>query len=201
MGVFSLRSATNFRRARRYLGMEADDHALVRECLNGDRGAFEKLLERYERPVFNAARRMVASEDEARDIAQTVFLRAYENLGHFDFHHKFYSWLYRIAINETFKHLQRNQKARRVEPMAVEHAAVTRSPEDELGGVELTREVHRALMTMKAEHRSVIVLRHFQDCSYREIAYILDIAEKTVKSRLFTARQVLRDLLVDRGIF
>jgi RNA polymerase sigma-70 factor (ECF subfamily) len=180
--------------------MEADDHALVRECLNGNTRAFEKLLERYERPVFNAARRMVASEDEARDVAPTVFLRAYESLATFDFQHKFYSWLYRIAINESYKHLGKTEASRRMEPLAMEPPALTRNPEEEFGEVELAREVQQALMTMKATHRSVIVLRHFQQCSYREIGYILEIPEKTVKSRLFTARQVLRDRLAARGI-
>ena len=85
---------------------EDSDGTLVRRCCNGDRHAFEALVVRYEKPVFNAALRMLHDREEARDVAQTVFLKVYEHLGEYDPSHKFYSWIYRIALNESINTLQ-----------------------------------------------------------------------------------------------
>lgn len=176
---------------------EPDDNELVRECLGGDEHAFEILLLRYQGPVFNAVWRMVRDRDQATDLTQTAFLKAYEQLGKFDSSHKFFSWLYRIAVNEAINHVKRN---RRLEPLAGDWASGTLSPEDAVVGSDLSSHVQDALMSLSSDYRAVLILRHFEDCSYDEMAQIVGVPEKTVKSRLFSARRQLKERLEARGI-
>jgi RNA polymerase sigma-70 factor, ECF subfamily len=170
------------------------DQALVERYRKGDREAFTELMIRYQRPIYNAAFWILRSADDARDIAQSVFLKVAENLDGFDSRHKFFSWIYRIAVNESLNLLRRNGHE---EPLddEVDLPGMGDDPETQAGDAERTRYVERALSTMSPMDRTVIVLRHFSECSYQEIARILDVDEKTVKSRLFEARHRLRDLL------
>jgi RNA polymerase sigma-70 factor (ECF subfamily) len=140
---------------------------------------------------------MVRRPEEAGDLTQTAFLKAYERLSSFDSGQKFFSWLYRIAINEAINHLKRRGK---LEPLDGEWASASRNPEDALVESDLAVHVQDALMTIATDYRAVLVLRHFEDLSYDEIGTVLGIPEKTVKSRLFTARQLLRERLSARGI-
>jgi RNA polymerase sigma-70 factor (ECF subfamily) len=176
---------------------EPGDNELVRECLGGDEHAFETLLLRYQGPVFNAVLRMVRDRDEASDLTQTAFLKAYEQLGRFDSRHKFFSWLYRIAVNEAINHVKRR---RRLEPLAGDWASGTRNPEAEFIESELSHHVQDALMSLPYDYRAVLVLRHFEGCSYDEMAAIVGVTEKKLKSRLFSARRQLKELLEARGI-
>ena len=88
---------------------EESDGALVRRTCSGEPRAFDALVRRHEKTVFNAALRMLHDREEARDVTQTVFLKVYEHLGEYDPTHKFYSWIYRIALNESIKSLQRRK--------------------------------------------------------------------------------------------
>lgn len=176
--------------------VETGDDELVRACLDGDRGAFAELLARYEKPVFNVALRMLRSWEDARDVTQTAFLKAYENLSAYDSSHKFYSWIYRIAINEAINTLRRS--GRDADVLDDRLAADDPGPEDAAGIAQREAVVQEALGTLTPEYRAVVVLKYFVDCSYQEIGRILDLEEKTVKSRLFTARQRLKDVLAAR---
>ena len=176
---------------------EPDDNELVLECLSGDEHAFETLLLRYQGPVFNAVLRMVRQRDEAGDLTQTAFLKAYERLATYDSGQKFFSWLYRIAINESINHLKRRG---RLEPLDGDWASSSNSPEADAVTSDMSVHVQDALMSLPTEYRAVLVLRHFEDCSYDEIAQIVGVPEKTVKSRLFTARRLLKERLEARGI-
>lgn len=175
---------------------EDSDGLLVERCRNGDRRAFEALVGRYQKPVFNAALRMLRNPEDARDVAQTVFLKVYEHLGDFDPSHKFYSWIYRIALNESINVLDRR---RRLEPISGEEVDERLGAEDELASEQSAQRVQRALMTIKPDYRAVVVLKHFLELSYEDIGLVLELPEKTVKSRLFTARQLLKDALQDDG--
>ena len=172
-----------------------DDTDLVTRTLEGDRRAFEALIGRYERPVYNAAFRMLNDSDDARDVAQTVFLKAYEKLGDFNPEFRFFSWIYRIALNESVNHLNRRG---RTEELAEEPAAGEAGPDDEMDREMQSRRLQVALMRIKPDYRSVIVLKHFLDCNYAEIGQILDIPEGKVKSRLYSGRQLLKDALQSR---
>ncbi len=178
--------------------IEDTDAALVRECRQGDRIAFVTLLNRYEKKVFNAAFRILNDSEDASDVTQTVFLKALENLHHYNPEYKFFSWIYRITVNES---INVAKKRHRFEPVSSQEAVATaENPEKALENDQLGQRIQAALMACKAEHRVVIVLKHFLGCSYREMSLILEIPEKTVKSRLFTARQHLREALSTSGI-
>jgi len=176
---------------------KTDDTKLIERCIDGDRKAFEALLVQYEKPVFNAAFRMLNSRDDAKDVTQTVFLKVFENFDHYDPSRRFFSWIYRITLNESINWLG---KSKRLEPLRHEAVDDNRGPEQEVDSARLSENVQAALMSIKADYRTVIVLKHFLGCSYAEISEILEIPEKKVKSRLYSARQLLRDALTRTGV-
>ena len=173
------------------------DQELIEACMNGDRQAFEGLLSKYEKPVYNAAYRMLNSPEDARDVTQTVFLKVFENLDSYNPQYKFFSWIYRIALNESINFLK---KQNRLDVLDRDVTDDSRNPEDLTDTEQLSQSMQSALMGIKAEYRTVIVLKHFVDCSYSEISIILDIPEKKVKSRLYTGRQLLKQALTSSGI-
>ena len=178
--------------------MERDhDQALVEGCRNGDRAAFAALVVRYQQPIYNAAYRVLGNAEDAADIAQAVFLKVAERLEEYDPRFKFFSWLYRIAINESLNLLRRNGREEPLDEEMDIPGADSANPEWQLGEAQVSRRVQGALMRMRAEDRVMIALRHFSECSYREIAAILELDERTVKSRLYEARSRLRGLLQD----
>jgi len=175
---------------------EDEDKALVRQCRAGDRQAFEALVRRYQKPVYNAALRLLHDPEDARDVAQTAFLKAYEHLADYDPGYKFYSWLYRIAINEALNVLS----SRKPRGESADEADESPGPEQRAEGEQMSRAIELALKDLKPELRTVIVLRHFMQLSYQDMGEILTLPEKTVKSRLFSARQLLREQLAHQGI-
>ncbi|MDH4156663.1 MAG: sigma-70 family RNA polymerase sigma factor [candidate division Zixibacteria bacterium] len=175
---------------------EYGDQELVKDCLNGNTEAFGELIDRYQKPIFNVALRFVNDYDEAQDITQTTFVRAFERLAGFRSELKFFSWLYRIAVNEALNTVKRL----RTKEELTEIAGGTPTPEESLCRSELETNIEEALMELQIDYRMAIVMRHFADLSYREMSFVLDIPVKTVKSRLFSARRLLCDILMQRGI-
>jgi RNA polymerase sigma-70 factor, ECF subfamily len=173
------------------------DQALVERFRKGDREAFTELVVRYQRPIYNAAFWILRSADDARDIAQAVFLKVAEHLDEYDSQRRFFSWIYRIAVNESLNLLRRNGHEEALDEDIDLPESDSANPETRARAAERTRDIERALLSMSPADRTVLVLRHFSECSYQEIAQILDIDEKTVKSRLFEARNRLRNLLQD----
>jgi RNA polymerase sigma-70 factor, ECF subfamily len=176
---------------------EEVDAARVRDCLAGDPQAFAELVERYEKPVFNVAVRMLRNPEDARDVVQTVFLKAYQNLSSYDPRFKFYSWIYRMAINESLDLLR--LRGRSAGPVDEQIAADDEGPTEALAGDQLREVVLDAVQKLNPEHRAVIVLRYFVDRNYEDMGQILGIAAGTVKSRLYEARQQLKERLASRG--
>lgn len=166
-----------------------DDAALVIDCQRGDRRAMSRLVSHYQKPVFNAAYRILGNLDDAADISQTVFLKVFENIADYDQKFKFFSWIYRIAINES---LNQVKKRRAQEPMDDGQVSPCQGPAEELDTERRCRRVQDALMVLSDDYRTVVVLKHISGCSYQEIGEILQLPEKTVKSRLYSARQLLK---------
>ncbi|HMK73660.1 MAG TPA: sigma-70 family RNA polymerase sigma factor [Myxococcaceae bacterium] len=174
----------------------------MQRCRNGDAGAFRVLVARYERPLYNAAYRVLGNAEDASDVTQVVFMGVAEHLDDFDSERKFYSWIYRIALNAALNLARRN---RRDAPPETEDGAggdpagsvEAATPESSFGATEQSARLQRGIMQLSADHRAVLTLRHFSGYSYREIGRILSIEERVVKSRLFEARQRLRALLGD----
>jgi RNA polymerase sigma-70 factor (ECF subfamily) len=173
------------------------DTALLEDCKRGDRMALESLVRRYERPVFNAAYRMLGNPDEAADVTQTTFLKAIEHLDRFNPKYKFFSWIYRIAVNESINQINRRS---RLEELGDNQSSPLRGPDEMTEAGRVSKQVQSVLLDLSEDHRAVIVLRHFVEVSYRQIGEILQIPEKTVKSRLFSARQQMKDRLLNKGL-
>jgi len=169
------------------------DASLVRRCRSGDRTAFEELVVRYQKPVFNVALRLLRNPDDARDVAQTTFLKAFEHLDDYDPSFRFYSWLYRIAINES---LTTRSARRPIQEVSDEEADESPGPDRCVEGEETRQAIEDALMKIRPELQAVVVLRHVMHLSYQDMSQILQVPEKTVKSRLYSARQLLREQLL-----
>lgn len=172
-----------------------DDRQLVQECLKGSKNAFEQLVEKYHKVIFNLAYRMAGKTDDAEDITQTAFIKAYEKLESYNPKFEFYSWLYRIAVNESLNFLKARRKHKDLDTDMV---SGEKNPEEYCVDNELGSRVQAAIMELEPRYRILIMLNHFRYCSYKEISNILDIPEKTVKSRLYLARQLLKDTFIKK---
>ena len=174
------------------------EKAMVADCQHGDKKALDTLVRQLQKPVYNAAYRMLGHADEAADVTQTTFLKVFENIQRYNPNFRLFSWTYRIAVNEAIDQLKRRQ---RTEPLQHAPESQTALPQEAAAASQLSSEVQATLMELNEDHRAVIVLRYFSDCSYEDIGQILELPEKTVKSRLFTARQQLKNKLHAHGVF
>jgi RNA polymerase sigma-70 factor (ECF subfamily) len=188
-------SLINFSTVRVYVSQDADDDQLVSRCLGGDNTAFEAVVQRYQRVLFTVALRMLGDYDEAVDATQNAFVKSYQKLTTFDRKHRFFSWIYRILLNECLN-AQRDRRPR--EPLTAELATVG-SPAELFEAAERRRSVQSAILALPIESREVIILRHFTELSYEQIGDALGVEAKTVKSRLHTARERLSQMLLAWG--
>jgi len=180
------------------------DPELVAKVVAGDGAAFGTIVERYQDRLYNAVYRLVGSADDARDLLQNTFVKAYENLGTFRGRSSLYTWLFRIAVNTSLSH-RRKRKWLQPGPGGADEEDQAPSaqvadpdagdPSDPLVAAETAALVQRALDGLDDEHRTVVVLRDIQHFDYHEIGEILEVPTGTVKSRLHRARLMLRDKL------
>src|SRR5437773_2172701 len=177
--------------------VESDDSSLIERVRHGDVSAYAEVIDRYQRVIFTVALRMVKHREDARDIAQAVFVKAYQHIDSFDGSRRFFSWLYRIAVNESLNHLNRTRTHELLDPETLSDAP---GPAELREASRLSETVEAALMKLAPDYRVAIVLRHFLDLSYSEMSEVLLVPEKTVKSRLFTARRMLGGILIKKGI-
>jgi len=172
----------------------------VARVLAGHQVAFEVLVRRHNRAIYNYIYRMTGQADLAADLTQEVFLKVYMALSSFNPTYRFTTWLYRIASNRVIDHIRRqrmilvplNPPASETRGAPREIAAAARNPQENLLDRESARGVAEAINDLPAEYRELIVLRHFQHRSYEEIARIKSSPLGTVKNRLFRAREALR---------
>jgi RNA polymerase sigma-70 factor, ECF subfamily len=172
--------------------VEDPDAPLVARAQRGDRRAFEQLVERHQHRLFTLAARTLGSVDEAADAVQEAFIRAWLGLPRFRGGSLFSTWLYRVALNAA--HDQRLK--RRTEPLDVTREPA--DPKDTFLLSELSSELQTALNQLDEEYRVAVVLYDLLGCSYTEIAGLTDVAEGTVKSRIFRGRSRLAELLGTR---
>lgn len=164
----------------------------MRQCLAGDRAAAGELVDRHERRLFNVALRMLGNVEDAEDVTQTVFGNAFLALQSYDPKYRFLSWVYRMTINESLNALKRRK------PMVTldDELGVPAPGFSPDGARDADERVRRALLELTPDDRAIVVLRHFASFSYEEIGKVLEVPAQTIKSRLFTARQRLRDALL-----
>ena len=185
--------------------MPPSDWELVRRTREGDRDAFRTLVERYQRRVASLAIGMLRSREDALDIVQETFTKAYQNLDRFKGDSGFYTWLYRIAFNLCVDHQRREGKFAQPPADAPETEEIALpSPADGLRvdepfqrahSAEIGRRVEAAIRELTPDHRAVILLREVEGLSYEEISRVLDCPKGTVMSRLHYARRQLQSRL------
>ena len=187
----------------------AADLVLVDRCRRGEPQAFARLVALHEGMVFNLAARLLGDREDARDVAQNVFLHVYQKLGQFGGRSALRTWIYRITVNQCHNR-RRWWKSRRrdrehtldeLAPLVTTASAAqggsARSPFEEVRRRERARRVQAALLELSFEHRAVLVLREIEGLSCEAIAETLGVAGGTVKSRLSRAREALRGRLSD----
>lgn len=168
---------------------DEQDRVLIERYLDGEADAAGSLVDRYQKRLFNVALRMLDNAQDAEDVTQTVFFNAFLKLRTYDPRYKFFSWVYRMTVNESLNLLRRRKQTVTLDDEPA--IAAPEAPADD-AATELQKQVGRGLMRLKPDDRAVVVLRHFMFFSYEEIADVLEISVKTVKSRLFEARARLR---------
>ena len=183
-----------------------DDKHIVAQARRGDLSAFEELVTRYEKRVYAIALRSSGSPEDAADITQEVFLKAWRSMESFRGDSGFATWLFRITMNMCVDHARRRQTQPQTQPLVQGEEDDERpipdtapTPEEHLENSELGRELAAALDEVSDEHRRIVLLRDVSGMSYTEIAEVLEISEGTVKSRLSRARIALRKILLKRG--
>jgi RNA polymerase sigma-70 factor, ECF subfamily len=178
--------------------MNTDDKILVKECLEGNKRSFEEIVDKYYKIIYRLAFRIIRNNDDAEEITQTVFVKAYENLNSYNSKFKFFSWLYKITVNESLNFSKRKSYS---EELSGEYSTNEENPYAIYDKIETGEKIHDALMELDMLYRLPVVLKHFLDYSYKELSYLLDVPEKTVKSRLFTGRQLLKEILIKQKVF
>lgn len=184
------------------------DRILIHRALEGNDQAFEELMQRYHQSVYNLVYRMVESPQEAEDIVQETFIKAFNALSSFNEEYAFSTWLFKIATNHCIDTL-RKRKLRTYSldtPIQTKDGAVSRdyadesySPERSTISNEHTSIILDAVDDLPEKYRIVINMRHREDRSYDEISEILEIPIGTVKARIFRARELLKKILKDKG--
>ncbi len=185
--------------------LEIADEELVRSVLSGDRERFGTLVERYQSRLVSYLYRMVRNLDEAHDLAQEVFFRVYQALDRFDSQYRFSTWLFRVAQNAAIDVLRKRRIqlvpiSRRADDGAdsmpdLDLPATDASALEMLEGQELGASIRAAIESLPWEYRELILLRHYGELAYEEIAEMKKMPLGTVKNKLFRARQLLKQRL------
>jgi RNA polymerase sigma-70 factor (ECF subfamily) len=173
----------------------SEEQQLLAKAKQGDAEAFGKLVEIYQRRVYTVIYRFVRNHNDADDLAQEAFIRAYKAMDRFDLRYPFGPWMYRIAINLTFNQLKK-RKLRMVDA-DLERESSGGNPVTSWETDETRHKVHQAIARLPFKLRQVLVLRVYEDWSYAQIAEVLELPIGTVMSRLSRARQSLKEVLGD----
>ena len=182
-----------------------DESALVAQAKAGDQNAFAELVNRYERKIYRLAKNITRNDEDAEDVLQDAFLKAYTHLDNFKGDSKFYTWIVRIAVNEALMRLRKRKTDRSVpldEPVELGEETVQReiavwedNPEQQYSQEGWRRILDEAVDSLKPDFRTVFVLRDIEELSTEETAETLGISVPAVKSRLLRARLALRETL------
>ncbi|MCX6900170.1 MAG: sigma-70 family RNA polymerase sigma factor [Verrucomicrobia bacterium] len=184
-----------------------DDAALVERARANDPAAFDELVQRYKQRIYGTIYHMTSNHEDANDLAQETFIRAFKNLHRFKGDSSFYTWIYRIAVNTTINFLNSHRRRSKNflslddvdarvqdDPDFIERTS-GEGPAGEVAANELMRQLNVALQKLSPDHRLVVTLYDIQGLSHAEIAKITNSSEGTVRSRLYYARLQLQQLL------
>ncbi len=182
------------------------DGELIIDAVSGRTDGFEELVRRYQRPITGYVFRMLGDYEASLDVTQEVFIKVYNSLTKYSSEYKFSTWLYRIAHNAAIDHMRRNS----VTPQSLEAEnadgsyqiqieSCRPSPEQDHERREWRNEIESVVECLPAPYRDLILLRHSRDLSYDEIAEVTGLPLGTVKNRLFRAREMMREIFIERG--
>jgi len=184
---------------------QSDESLLVQKAKGGDAEAFTELVNRYKRKIYRLAKNITRNDEDAEDVLQDAFLKAYEHLDSFEGNSKFYTWIVRIAVNEALMKLRKRRGDRQVsldEPVGLGEEEVKReiavwedNPEQRYSREEMQQILDEAVDSLKEDFSSVFVLRDIEELSTEQTAEALGISVPAVKSRLLRARLALREKL------
>src|SRR4030095_2519112 len=182
------------------------DLELMASAMSGREDGFEELVRRYQRPITGYIFRMLGDYESSLDVTQEVFIKVYNSLSKYSPEYKFSTWLYRIAHNAAIDHMRRNSV--NTQSLEAENAdgsyqiqieSARPSPAQDHERTEWRAEIDAVVKCLPPAYRDLILLRHSQDLSYDEIAEVTGLPLGTVKNRLFRAREMMRDMFVERG--
>jgi RNA polymerase sigma-70 factor (ECF subfamily) len=190
---------------------ESEDYKVIKLCLRGKKDAFAQLVDRYNRKVYNLAFRLTSNPDKAKDIAQEAFIKAYRSLDKYDPKYKFSSWLLKTVSNLCIDY----HRSKQATTASLEHVMSSgaeqsilrdeQTPEttedlieEKLEGVELREMIREGIELLPIDYKSVVVMRHVQSMSYKDISGILNLPMGTIKARIFRARKMLKTYLESR---
>ena len=178
-----------------------EEKAIILRVQAGDNMAFEELANAYKQKAYYVAFNLVKNHEDALDLSQDAFVKAFKAIKSFDINAMFFPWFYKIIRNHCLNHIKKNQRIRNdsleemEEETYVQFEDTKPKPRDQFNTDETCTQLWRAIEQLKPDFREIITLKHFHNLSYKEIAEALDIPIGTVMSRLFNARQELRDLV------
>jgi RNA polymerase sigma-70 factor (ECF subfamily) len=185
----------------------SDEVSAIERCKGGDREAFALIVQKYMKPAYYVALGYVGVPEDAMDLSQDAFVNAFRHIRRFDSSKNFFPWFYSILKNLCMNHLNRvrRRRERSIDEMEEEEGQIpipvkTVSPEKYVVGRDLEVKLGQALRRLRPKEREIIILQHFQDFSYQEIADLLGVPIGTVMSRLYGARQALRRELERKGV-
>lgn len=185
--------------------MEAKEKRLIKKIKKGDHQAFAEMVDKYKNKVYVICFRMVGNKQEAEDLSQETFLRAYRYIGQYDMERKFSTWLFRIATNLSIDALRRRKPGVSLdaELLGTEGLALEAilpdnqaSPDEKMVQNELETAVQKEIQRLPEKYRTAIVLKYLEDLSLKEISEIMDIPVATVKTRIHRGREQLRKYLI-----
>ncbi len=184
--------------------MEVSDNALIRQVLGGRIKSFRRLVQRYQKQAYLFARGMVGNADDAYDLSQEAFVRVYKHLNRFDSSYPFKVWFFHILSNLCKNHLRQRKNRQAVttstEMTETVAAPITQRPDIVFQKTEIQQKVWEGIAELPEKFREIIILCHFQDMPYEQMAKVLDIPRGSVMSRLYYARQKLREILEKKGV-
>lgn len=182
------------------------DVELIEKAISGREAGFEELVNRYQRQITSYIYRMLNNYDASLDVTQEVFIKVYNSLDKYSSDYKFSTWLYRIAHNAAIDYMRRNsvsQQSLDVETKdgtyQIQIESQQPNPEQERERSEWRSEIESVVKCLPSAYRELILLRHAQDLSYDEIAEVTGLPLGTVKNRLFRAREMMREIFIERG--
>ena len=188
---------------------DVTESELIRQAQNGDTGAFDELVGRFRNRVFGMIYNMVHNEQDAWDLAQDSFIKAWKSIGRFRGQSSFYTWLYRIVMNVTIDWLRKKQvkgsgaefddaiQLKEIDPASRTVPKADALPHEKMERQEIRARIEAAIAHLSPEHRAVILMKEMEDMQYHEIAESLGCSIGTVMSRLFYARKRLQNMLRD----